>query len=166
MSAVDDRFYSVPPCHLTDGFHRRDLSRDVDLVGDLNQTSARRDRVFERRGDFLNVFWRNRNLYQVELYAFALFTLADRRQHPSVILSGRQNFIAGFEIHPEQKRLERFRGVASDGNFFTITTEQFSQSGANRFRLRLEDLPHRVRGSVLLLPDVTHQSFSHDARAG
>src|SRR3989440_11421791 len=103
MSAVDDRFHSVPPGHLADGFHRRDLSGDINLMSDLDQTSAWRNRVFERGSDFFNVLWWNRDSYQVELYAFALFTLADRRQHPSVILSGRQNFIAGFEIHSEQQ---------------------------------------------------------------
>src|SRR5882757_6317677 len=105
-------------------------------MSDLDQASPRCDRMFKCRGDFFNVLWWNRNSYQVEFNAFTLFTLAD----------GRQNFIAGLQIHPEQKRLERFRGVASDGNLFTITTEQFSKPRANRFRLRLEDLPHRVRG--------------------
>src|SRR5437016_13889824 len=106
MSAVDDRFYTVPPGHLTDGFHRRDLTGDIDLMSDLNQTSAGRDCVFECRGDFLNVLWRNRNLDEVELDAFALFALTNRSQHTSIILRGGQNFIAGFQIHPEQKCLE------------------------------------------------------------
>ena len=75
MSAVDDCLYSVPPGHLTDGFHRRDLSGDVDLMSYLNQSSARCDCAFEGRGDFLNVFWRNRNLDEVQLDAFALFAL-------------------------------------------------------------------------------------------
>src|SRR2546421_12256718 len=106
MSAVDDRLYSVPPGHLTDGFHRRDLTGDVDLVSDLNQLSARCDCPFEGRSDFLNVLWGNRNLDEVQLDAFALFALPDRRQHPSIILGRSQYFIAGFQIHPEQKRLE------------------------------------------------------------
>ena len=166
MRAVDDRFHAVPPGHLTDGFHRRDLPGDVDLMRDLNQTRARRDGAFEGRGDLLDVLWRNRNLDQVELDAFALFALANRRQHAPVVLRRGEHFIAGLQIHPEQQRLEPFRCVARDGDLFAIAAEQFGQPGANRFRLRLENLPHRVSGRVLLLPDVTHQRFGHDARAG
>src|SRR5438874_1488533 len=108
MGAVDDRFHSMPPGHLADGFHRRDLSGDIYLMSDLEETSARGDRPLERRGDLFDVLWRNGNLDQIELNAFALFTLAVRRQHPSVILSGRQNFIPGFEIHSEQQRFKSF----------------------------------------------------------
>ncbi len=93
MSAVDDRFNAVLPGHLTDSFHRRDLAGDINLVSDLNQTSARCNRMFECRSDFLDVLGRNRNSYQVELNAFALFTLADRRQHSSVVLRGRKHFV-------------------------------------------------------------------------
>ena len=38
-------------------------------------------------------------------------------------------------------------------------------TGANGFRLRLEDLPHRVSGGVFLFPDITDKRLGHDPRA-
>src|SRR5712671_6557659 len=98
MSAIDDRFYAVPPRHLTDCFDRSDLSRQVDLMRDLKQTRTRRDGALKCGSDIVDVLWRNRNLDQVELNTFALLALAYRRQHASIVLSGRQHLVAGFQI--------------------------------------------------------------------
>ena len=112
------------------------------------------------------VLRRNRNLNELELEVFPLLTLTQRGEHARVILSGGENFVAGFEVHAHEQSLERFRSVARDRDFFTVAAEQLGQAGANGFRLRLEDLPHRVSGRVFLFPDVTNQRLSHDARTG
>src|SRR5260370_41051023 len=98
MRAVNDGFDTAGARHFTDRFDRRDLSCDIDLVGDLNQTRARRDRSLKRAGDFANVLWWDRNLDQVPLNAFTLFALADSCPHPATILPRRPDFIAGLEI--------------------------------------------------------------------
>ena len=67
---------------------------------------------------------------------------------------------------PIEQSLERLRSVARDRDLFAIAAEQFGQAGANGFRLRLEDLPHRVSGGVFLFPDVTDQRLGHDPRTG
>src|SRR5260370_39778511 len=101
MRAVDNRLDATRARHLADSFHGRDLAGDVYLMRDLNQTRARRDGVFERGGDLVDVLWRNRNLDQVQLDAFALLALSNRRQHPAIVLSGGENLVAGFQVHPE-----------------------------------------------------------------
>ena len=65
MRAIDNRFDATRPRHLADSFDRRDLAGDINLVRNLNQTRARRDGAFERRRDFVDVLWRDRDLDQV-----------------------------------------------------------------------------------------------------
>src|SRR5258708_9608195 len=156
MRAVDNRLDATRARHLADSFHGRDLARDVYLMRDLNQTRARGDGVFERGGALVDDLWRNRNLDQVQLDACALLALSNRRQHTAIVLSGGENLVAGFQVHSEEQSFQRLGSVARDGNLFAITAEQFRQSGANSFRLRLENLPPRVSGPFFLLPDVTH----------
>ena len=131
-----------------------------------NQAGAIGDSFFKGGGDLVEVLRRNRNLNQLELQAFAFLALAQRGQHARIILGGGENFVAGFEVHAHQQNLERLGSVARDRDLFAIAAEQFRQAGANGFRLRLENLPHRVGGGVFLLPDVTDQRFGHDPRAG
>ncbi len=122
--------------------------------------------LFKSCGDLAQVLWRNWNFDQLQHQAFALFALAESRQHARVVLSSSENFVTGFEIHAHQQNLERLRRVARDRNLFAVATKHFGEAGADRFRLRLEYLPHRVGRRVFLLPDVTDQSFGNDSRAG
>src|SRR5437764_12088403 len=89
MRAIDDRLNPMPSRHLTDRFDRSDLPGEIDLMRNLDQPSTRCDRTLERRGDLLDVLWRNGNLDQVELDAFAQFALTNRRQHPAIVLRRR-----------------------------------------------------------------------------
>ena len=166
MRAVDDGFDAPCPGHFADGFDRRDLPGDVDLMRYLDQLCSRGNSSFKSPGNLLDVFGRNRNLDQVQLDAFALLALPDRREHAAIVLSSSQDLVARFQIHTEQERFQRLRRVASDGDLFPITAKEFGQAGANRLGLRLENLPHRVRRGIFLLPDVTHQRFGDDARTG
>ena len=103
-------------------------------------------------------------LNEFQFKVFAFLALPQSGEHARVILRGRENFIAGFEIHAHEQNLERLRSVASDRDFFAVAAEQFGQAGANGFRLRLEDLPHRVSGGVFLFPDVTDERLGYDPR--
>ena len=142
------------------------MAGDVHLVRYQDQTRAIGDTVLEGGRDLIKVLWWNRNLDQFQFQSFAAFTLAQRREHAWVILRSAENFVAGFEIHSHQENFQRLGGVAGDSDFFAVATEQFSESGANRLRLRLENLPHRVRSRIFLLPDVTDQRFRDQPRAG
>ena len=135
------------PGQVADRFHRRDLAGDVDLVRDQDEAGAIGDSFFKCGGDLVEVLRRNRNLNKLQFEVFAFFALTQRGEHARVILSGGENFVAGFEVHPIEKNLERLGSVAGDRDFFAIAAEQFGQAGANGFRLRLEDLPHRVGGA-------------------
>src|SRR4030095_13112515 len=103
MRPVDNRFYSARPGHLTDSFYRSNLTGDVDHVRHLNQTRARCDCPFKGSRNLVDVLWRDRNFDQVQLDSFALFALANRGQHASVILSRGQYLIARFQIETEQQ---------------------------------------------------------------
>src|ERR1044072_724197 len=61
MRAIDDGLDAMTPGHLADSFNRRDLAGDVDLMSDLNQLRAWRDRSFKGRSDLFDVLWGNRN---------------------------------------------------------------------------------------------------------
>src|SRR6185436_16426540 len=65
----------------------------------------------------------------------------------------------------EQQSLETLRSIACDRDLFTIAAEQLCQACPDGFRLWLENLPHRLRGRVFLLPDVANQRLSDNARA-
>src|SRR6267142_3981633 len=94
MSSVNDRFDSFCAGHLADSLHRRNLPGDIYLVGHKNKPRATRDASFKRGGYLVQVLWRNRNLDQLECQTFALLALAQRRQHPRVVLGGGKNLIA------------------------------------------------------------------------
>ena len=166
MGAVDDGLDAAGASEVADRFHRRDLAGDVDHVRDEDQFRAVGDSFFKRGGDLVEVLGRDRDLNQLQFEVFAFLALPQGGEHARVILSGGENFVAGFEIHPVEQNLERFGRVASDRDLFAVAPEQFGQAGANGFRLRLEDFPHRVSGAVFLFPDVTDERFGHDARAG
>src|SRR5712691_5227285 len=55
MRAVDNGFDAPSARHFTDGFDRRDLAGDIDLMRDLNQTGARGNCPFKSAGNLLNV---------------------------------------------------------------------------------------------------------------
>src|SRR6185503_2658707 len=61
MGAIDDGFNATTARHFADRLHRSDLPGEVDLMSDLQQARARRDRAFESRGYLVDVLWRNRN---------------------------------------------------------------------------------------------------------
>src|SRR6185369_1208274 len=103
MGAVDDGFNATTARHFADCFYRSDLPGEVYLMCNLQQTCARRDRAFKSGGYFVDVLWRNRNSNQVQLNAFALFTLANRCEHARIVLRRSQHFIAGLEIETEQQ---------------------------------------------------------------
>src|SRR5207248_2866780 len=166
MRAVHNRLDSFGASHLADSLHGSDLSRDVDLVRDENQAGAAGNSFFKRCADLIEVLWRNGNLNQLKLEAFSPLTLTKRTKHARIILGGGENFITRLEVHAHQKNLERLGSIARDRNLFSIAAEQFRQTGANRFRLRLENLPHGVGSDVFLFPGVTHQRLGHDPRAG
>ena len=104
-------------------------------------------------------------LTSLQHQTFAMFTLTQCCQHARIILRRRENLIARFEIHAHQKNFERFGCVSRDRDLFAIAAKHLRQSGANGFRLRLEDLPHRVSRRVFLLPDVTNERFGDDTWA-
>ena len=166
MRAVDDGLNAVRARHVADCFHRSDLAGDVDHVRDENESGAVGDSFFKRGGDLAEILWRNRNLNELELEIFPFFPLTQCGEHPRVVLGRGENFVAGFEVHAHQQNLKRLRRVARDRDLFAIAAEQLGQAGANGFRLRLEDLPHRVSGGVFLFPDVTNERLGHDPRAG
>src|SRR4029078_11934989 len=101
MRAVNDRFDAVPSRHLADSFNWRDLSREIDLMSNLNQTGLRRNRAFKRRGDFIDVLWRHGNLNQIELDSFPALTLPNCSKHARIILRGRQHFISRLQVQSE-----------------------------------------------------------------
>ena len=84
--------------HLADRFHRRNLAGDVDLMRHLNQPRARRYRAFEGCGDLVDVVRRNGNPDQAQLNAFTPLALANRGEHPRIILRRRQHFVAGLQV--------------------------------------------------------------------
>src|SRR5713226_8264612 len=106
MRAVNNRLDAPGARHFADGLDRSDLSGDVYLMGDLNQPRARRNGAFEGAGDLVDVLRWNRNLDQVEFYAFALLTLSDGREHACVILRRREHLVAGLQVHAEQESLQ------------------------------------------------------------
>jgi len=70
-------------------------------MSDLDQTGTRRDAHVPSGGDFLNVLGRIEILVKLSSNAFAVHvggSSVSIRLSPS----GRQNFIAGLQIHPEQ----------------------------------------------------------------
>ncbi len=165
MRAVDDRLDSFGARHFADLLHGRDLTSDIHLMRHENQLRSARDSAFECISDLAQVLWRNRNLHHLQHKTFTTFTLTQRGQHSRIVLRRRENFIAGLEIHSHQANLERLRCIARDRDLFAVATKYLRQASANSFRLRLENLPHRVGSRVFLLPDVTNESFRDDARA-
>jgi hypothetical protein len=166
MGAVDDGLDAAGAREVADCLHRRDLASDVDLVRDEDQAGAIGDAFFKRGSDLVEVLRWNRDLNQLQLEVFAFLSLPQGGEHARVILRGGEDFVAGFEVHTHEQNLERLGGVAGDRDLFAIAAEEFGQAGADGFRLRLEDFPHRVRGGVFLFPDVTNERFGHDPRAG
>ncbi len=76
VRAVDDRFDSHCARHFANGFHGRDLARDVYLVRHENQLGSARDAFLERRRDLVEIFRWDRDLHHLEHETFAAFALS------------------------------------------------------------------------------------------
>ena len=93
---------------VADCFNWSDLAGDVDHVRDQDEASTVGDSFFKRRGDFIEVLRRNRNLNELELEVFPFFPLTHCSEHARVVLGGGENFVTGLEVHAHEQSLERF----------------------------------------------------------
>ena len=165
VRTINDRLDSLCTRDLADRFHGSDLARDVHLMRNENEFCSTRDSIFKCCCDLVEILWRDRDLYELEYETLATFTLSQRGQHARVVLRRGEYLVARFEIHSHEQDLKRLRSITRDRDLFAIAAEHLGEARANRFRLWLEYLPHRVRGRVFLLPDVTDERFGDDARA-
>src|SRR5215831_19614082 len=103
MGAVDNGLNTAGARHVADCFHRSDLAGNVDHMRDEDEASTVSDSFFKRGGDLVEVLRWDRNLNEFKLEVFSFLALTQRREHARVILRGRENFIAGFEIHAHEQ---------------------------------------------------------------
>src|SRR6185503_8569782 len=140
-------------------------ARDVHLMRNENEFRSTGDSFFESRGDLVQILRWDRNLHHLQHETFAPLALSQGGQHARVILRRREYLVARFEVHSHQDDLERLGCVARNRDLFAVAIKHLSQTGTNSFRLRLEQLPHRVSGRIFLLPDITNERFGDDAWA-
>ena len=131
---------------------------------DEDHPRPRRDAALDRIVDLLQTLRRRRILHLLQHDLLAELALPDRRDHARIILRGRQDLIAGLQVEAEETVLQCLRCIAHDRDLFGVAAEDPGESGTHVLTLRLEQLPHRVRGDVLLLPGVPDERFRDDAR--
>src|SRR5262249_9105800 len=98
VRAVDYRLDAARARHLADAFDRINLPAQVGDVAEMDDACTRRDVALENIGDFIRALRRNRDGDFFDDDALAPFALPPRGEHSRVILVGRQNFVAGFQI--------------------------------------------------------------------
>ena len=89
--------------------------------------------------------------------------LADGGEHPPVVLGGGEDLVAGLEIHAQQQDLHGFGGVPDERDLLGVASEEHREPLADVFLPGLEDLPHRVDGSLLRFPDVADERLGDHA---
>ncbi len=86
-------------------------------------------------------------------------------EHAAVVLVGRDDLVAGFQVDSELGDLERLAGVARDRELFGVAPERRREASPHRLDVRLEDLPHVVHGRLVRQVQVPLERFVHHARA-
>src|SRR5262249_45017562 len=137
MSAINDRLNAARSRQLADAFDRIDLPAQVGDVTEMYDARARRDVALEDTDDLIMTCRRNRNGDFFDDDAFAPLALPPRGEHSRVILVGRQNLVARFQIQSELADFQSLAGVARDGDLFHVAAEGERQATAHTFDLRV-----------------------------
>src|SRR5215468_7286286 len=132
----------------------------------MYDASARRDIALENLNDLILTLRRDGDGDFFDDNPFAPLALPPRGKHSRIILVGRQNLVARFQIHSELANFQSLAGVARDGDLFHIAAEREREAAAYAFDLRVEDAPHRVDWRVVRKFQIAPHRVLHDARAG
>ena len=144
MCTIDDAGNATSTCHTTDLADGHDLSGKEDDVRDMDHLRTRRDGFFDRTHECCRVLQWRRYGYLLEHDAIAPNALIPRRQHPWIIVRRREHLVTALQRHAELNVLQRFTGVARNGNFRRSYAEHGCQSKANGLLLRLHLLPKNL----------------------
>src|SRR5215210_5263726 len=106
MRAVYDSLDSLRACQVANLLYRCDLTREVHLMRNENEFCSIGDSSFESSSDLVEVLRRDWNLHHLQHKTFATLALTQCVQHARIILSRRENFISGLEIHSHEKYLQ------------------------------------------------------------
>ena len=147
VRSVNYGFDAPGPRHLTDTLHGEDLSSEICDVANMNYLRLGRNGPLDAIIKVVEFsHWhRKRNLLQHD--AFPAGALAPRRQHAPIVLIRREDFVAGLQIHPQLHRLERFAGIAGDGDLFGVAAKGLREPTAHYFQFRPQNAPHIVSGT-------------------
>src|SRR5262249_53797998 len=165
VRAVDNRLDAARARQLADAVGRINLPAPVGDVTEMYDASARRDVALENLDDLILTLRRDGDGYFFDDNPFAPLALSPRGEHSRIILVGRQNLVARFQIHSELADFQGLTGVARDGDLFHVAAERERKAAAHTFDLRVEDAPHRVDGRVVRKFQVAPHRVLHDARA-
>ena len=92
--------------------------------------------------------------------------LLPRIEHARVVLVGGHDLVAGLQVDPELRDLQRLAGIARDGKLLGVAAELGGQLRAHRLDVRLEHLPHVVHRRLVRDVEVPLHRLVDDARAG
>ena len=129
------------------------------LVAGVIAASSRSARIVQRRR-------RHRERDLLERDAVAAGALIPGVEHAPVVLVGGDDLVAGLEVDSELRDLQRFAGVAGDGELVGLAAELRRQAAPHRLDVGLEDLPHVVHGRLVREVEVALERLVDDARAG
>ena len=165
VRAVDDGADAAGAGHPADRLDREDLPGQVGDVADVDHLRARRDGGFEAPRQIVQGRRRDGERDLLQHDPVALHPLLPGVEHAAVVLVGREDFVAGREVDPELRDLQRLAGVAGDRELLGIAAGAGGELAPDRFPVRLEHLPHVVHRRLVRDVQVALVGLVDDARA-
>ena len=117
----------------------------------MDDAGARRDCLFEQAHQIIGIIHRYGEVQLLEHNLFPALTLLPRGDHPRIILAGRKNFVAGFEVKAKLRDLKGFAGVPRDGNAFGIGVPHAGKAFPYVLDTGFQIVPHAVTGKLVAI---------------
>ena len=128
LGPVDQRYDALRPCHLAYFLHRHDETVGVVDMADGEEPGLRRNARFHHVYDFLRVLEHAetgiRDIHHLEFQAVSLRAKGHHVLHPPVVIVGRQNLIAPFQIQPHESESHAIGGAVREGDFLDIRSHE------------------------------------------
>jgi len=149
VRAIDDAGDAAAARQCTDFLDGEHLAGHEANLRDVDDAGARRDGLLVQDDQIGWIFYGNSEVHLLEYDFFAALALLPGGDHAGIVLRGGEDLVAGSEVDAKLGDLQRFAGVARDGDAFRISAPHASEARADVFNLGLQVMPHAVAGELV-----------------
>ena len=164
LRAVADRHESTLTCQTAKPLHGEKLTGRVRDVAKMQDSGARCNCPFEPLVEVvLRRRHRERNLRQRDV--LASHPLIPRRQHPGVVLIGRQYLVPRLKVEAVLHDLQPFARIPGEGEFLGVASDLVGKPPPHRLEIASE-LPAIIERQLVREVEITLEGFVNNPRSG